>query len=265
MNGPGGNAIGILGAVDLLKGTRGVEVCDVDQKNIAVGLRVEAYEMTTLRRGGIAGLEYRKGYIPGVSRGTPYTIYEAGMDVTTHKIHRPITATTAAGANIGRTQTRANLTPLQSIEFCWRCHFRTGAEYVGNFINIVPNPNYDKKTLGHLNAGMTCVDCHRWGQVHGSQSEKSLSFQGSHEAPDNPSHPGGNPVGTVPKWEITPTPTKTTCGLCHTKEGKELGPTGGLGWGNLVTASFQETARLVKGLEYMPVPGKQSKMSHANM
>ncbi|MFA5353908.1 MAG: hypothetical protein WC291_06750, partial [Thermodesulfovibrionales bacterium] len=263
MQGPGNNPIGILGTVDLLKGAQGPELINVDQTHVTVGVRVKAFEATALRRGGVALLEYRKGYIPGVSRGTPYTIYEAGMDITTHRIVKP---TKEEEGN-----TLAPLTQLQSIEMCWRCHFRTGAEYTGNWINVVPNVNYDKNTLGHLKAGMSCTDCHKRAESMGYTSNgsngapKTISYQGTYDTPENPAHPGGNPVGTVPAWWDTPAPVKTTCGLCHTKEGVALGPTGGLNWGNLVTPKYQTSAKLVKGLAVMGTPGKQTTMSHANI
>jgi len=136
---------------------------------------------------------------------------------------------------------------------------------MGNWISIVPNVNYDKASLGHLQAGMTCTDCHKWSEVHGTTSATSQSFNDTAEAADNPSHPGGNPVGSTPKWDITPKPVKTTCGLCHTTEGKALGSSGGLTYGDLVTPKFQQIAKPVKGFATMPVPGKTSAMSHKNI
>ena len=260
MTGPGNNPIGILGTLDLPKldpTVAGVDIIDVDRTHQTVGVRLKAMEGTALRRGGVSLMEMRKGYVAGVSRGIPYSIYETGMDVTTHKMHKPTT--------LEQGNTLAPQTQMQSINFCWRCHFRTGAEYVGNWINVVPNPNYEKASLGHLNAGMTCTDCHKWSEMHGVTSATSQSFAGTSEATDNPSHPGGNPVGSVPKWDITPNPVKATCGLCHTTEGKKLGASAGLSYGDIVTPRFQTIAKPVKGFDTMPVPGKVSAMSHKNV
>jgi len=257
LTGPGNSPIGTLGAADILKDVQGVEIINVDQTHYTEAVRVKAYEGSALRRGGVSLMEMRKGYKAGLSRGLPYSIYETGMDVMTHKIHRP---TTAEQGN-----TLAPQNQKQSIEFCWRCHFRTGAEFMGNWINVVPNVNYSKSSLGHLQAGMTCTDCHKWADMHGQTSKDTQSFAGTSSAPDNPSHPGGNPVGSTPAWDTTPNPNKTTCGLCHVPAGKALGATGGLSYGNLVTPKYQTIAKPVKGLATMPVPGKVSKMSHKNV
>jgi len=260
LTGPGNNPIGILGSVDIVKTTPNavmVEMVDVDRTHQTPMVRVKANEGTALRRGGVSLMEMRKGYVAGVSRGIPYSIYESGMDVATHKIHKPTT--------LEQGNTMAPQTQEQSINFCWRCHFRTAAQFSGTWINIVPDVNTSKASLGHLQAGMTCTDCHKWADVHGVTSEKSQGFNGTSDAVDNPSHPGGNPVGSVPKWDNTPYPVKTTCGLCHTTEGKKLGSTGGLSYGDIVTPKFQTIAKQVKGFATMPVPGKVSAMSHKNV
>ncbi len=257
LTGPGNSPIGTLGAADILKDAQGIEVINVDQTHYTEAVRVKAYEGSALRRGGVSIMEMRKGYKAGISRGIPYSIYETGMDVMTHKIHRP---TTAEQGN-----TLAPQNQKQSIEFCWRCHFRTGAEFMGNWINVVPNLNYSKSSLGHLQAGMTCTDCHKWSDMHGATSAKSQSFAGTSDSVDSPSHAGGNPVGSTPAWDNTPNPNKTTCGLCHTEAGKKLGATGGLTYGNLVTPKFQQIAKPVKGFAEMPVPGKVSMMNHKNV
>ena len=257
LTGPGNSPTGTLADLDILKGVQGTEIINVDMTHQTEMVRVKANEGSSLRRGGVALLEMRRGYKEGISRGLPYSVYEVGMDVATHKMHKP---TTAEQGN-----TMAPQTQQQSIDFCWRCHFRTGAEFLGNWINAVPNVNYEKVTLGHLQAGMTCTDCHKWSEMHGVTSQNSQSFAGTSDAADNPSHPGGNPVGSTPAWDITPNPNKTTCGLCHTQAGKDLGPTGGLGYGDLVTPRFQQIAKLVKGFETMPVPGKAPTMSHKNV
>lgn len=260
LTGPGNSPTGILSAINIVKIDPLVataEIIDVDRTHKTPMVRVKAMEGSALRRGGVALMEMRKGYVAGISRGIPYTPAETGMDVATHKMHRP---TTAEQGN-----TLAPQTQQQSIDFCWRCHFRTGAEYQGNWINVVPNVNYDKASLGHLNAGMSCTDCHKWADMHGATSANSQSFYGTTESADNPSHPGGNPIGSTPKWDITPNPIKTTCGLCHTQAGKDLGPTGGLTYGDLVTPKYQTIAKLVKGFEVMPVPGKTPTMSHKNV
>jgi len=260
MTGPGNSPTSVLSVANVPKIdplVALVEICNVDQTHVTPMVRVKALEGSALRRGGVSIMEMRKGYIPGISRGIPYSVYESGMDVATHKIVKP---TTAEQGNVMAPQTQQ-----QSIDFCWRCHFRTGAEFLGNWINVVPNVNYDKASLGHLNAGMTCTDCHKWSEMHGATSQTSQAFNGTSQAEDNPSHPGGNPIGSTPKWDITPNPIKTTCGLCHTQAGKDLGPTGGLTYGTLVTSRFQEIAKLVKGFDTMPVPGKVSTMSHKNI
>lgn len=260
LTGPGDNPISELGAVDLLKGAEGVELVYIDQTHTTLAPRVKAYEATTLRRAGVSILEMRKGYIPGVFRGIPYTPLEAGMDIGSHKMLKP---TTAEQGN-----TMAPQTQDQSIRFCWRCHFRSGAEYQGQWINVIPNVNYGKETLSHYQAGMTCTDCHSEQELHGQTSNQdgvlSASFYGTTEAPDNPSHPGGNPRGSTPAWPITPNPVKVTCELCHTQEGKHLGPTGGQEFGKLVNPRFQNEGKLVRGLEQMPVAGG-SELSHANV
>lgn len=255
LTGPGNNPISTLGAVDLLKGALGLERIYIDQSHSTLAPRVKAFHAPALRRGGVFMMELRKGYVPGVSRGVPYSIAESGMDVTNHKIVMP---TTAEQGNTSAPQSQD-----QSINFCWRCHFRSGAEYVGNWINVVPNPNYSKDTLAHYNAGMTCTDCHGKAELHGNTSTESASFFGTSEASDNPSHPGGNPRGSISKWPITPNPVKVTCELCHTQAGKQLGPTGGKGFGQLVTPKYLQEASVVKGLGSMNAPG--TKLSHANI
>lgn len=257
MPGSDGGPISPTSAIDLLKGTSGLENIYVDQTHVTSAPRVRAFVATALRRGGVAILEMRKGYIPGVSRGAPYPAAEAGMDITTHKLVKP---TTAEQGN-----TMAPQTQQQSIDFCGRCHFRGAAEYQGNWINVVPNPNYSKDSLSHLNAGMTCTDCHSRGEVHGETSAKSASFFGTTDSPDNPSHAGGNPRGRIAPWPVTPNPVKVTCEQCHTRQGKSSGPTGGLGYGQLVTPRFQKEAKQVKGTSKLPVPGKESTMSHADV
>ncbi len=264
LTGPGDNPINDVASVaDDFKPpvSEGLELIYVDQTHTTLAPRVKAYMATTLRRGGVSILEFRKGYIPGVSRGIPYTPLEAGMDINSHKMLKP---TTAEQGN-----TMAPQTQDQSIRFCWRCHFRSGAEYQGQWINIVPNVNYGKETLSHYQAGMTCTDCHSEQELHGQTSNQngvlSASFYGSTEAPDNPSHPGGNPRGTTPAWPITPNPVKVTCELCHTAEGKHEGPTGGQTLGELVTPRFQNEGKMVMGLAKMPVPGKDTNLSHSNV
>ncbi len=260
MTGPGNSpttTLAVLSVPKLDPTVAGVDIVNVDKTHPTPMVRLKAMEGSALRRGGVTLMEMRKGYVAGISRGIPYSVYETGMDVKTHKMHKP---TTAEQGN-----TLAPQTQQQSIDFCWRCHFRTGAEFVGNWINVVPNINYDKASLGHLNAGMTCTDCHKRSQVHGETSATSQSFQGTSDAVDNPSHPGGNPVGSTPAWDITPNPTKVTCGLCHTSEGKKLGAEGGLAYGELVTPRYQQIAKMVKGFNTMPVPGATSSMSHKNV
>jgi mono/diheme cytochrome c family protein len=260
MTGPGNSPTGTLGALNIVKIdplSALVEIVNVDKTHTTEMVRVKALEGSALRRGGVSVMEMRKGYKAGISRGIPFSVYETGMDVATHKMHKP---TTAEQGN-----TLAPQSQQQSIDFCWRCHFRTGAEFQGNWINVVPNVNYEKSSLGHLNAGMTCTDCHKWSEMHGATSQDSLSFAGTTDAVDNPSHPGGNPIGSTPAWDKTPNPIKTTCGLCHTTAGKALGETGGLNFGTLVTPRYQTIAKIVKGLDMMPVPGKVSLMSHKNI
>jgi|GEM_PF-5143811 len=261
MTGPGNSPTSTLAVLDLPKIdplVASIDIVNVDKTHMTPMVRVKAMEASALRRGGVTMMEMRKGYVAGISRGIPYSVYETGMDVKTHKIHKPTT--------LEQGNTLAPQTQQQSIDFCWRCHFRTGAEFLGNWINVVPNINYAKSTLGHLQAGMTCTDCHKRSQVHGETSATSQSFQGTSDAVDNPSHPGGNPVGSTPAWDITPNPTKVTCGLCHTSEGKKLGSTAGLNYGDIVTPRYQQIAKMVKGFNTMPVPGNPAPaMSHKNV